>query len=136
MSNPVFQLPINLYFEDTDAMGIVYHANYIKYFERARTEWFRSAGLQHMELAALGVGFVTRKADIEWLTPLTMDDKIIATAQVSKMGNASAELEQTILRDGVIVCRAAVLMVCVDFVTKRPIAVPDAVRVMFTKGNV
>jgi acyl-CoA thioester hydrolase len=136
MSNPVFQLPINLYFEDTDAMGIVYHANYIKYFERARTEWFRSAGLQHMELAALGVGFVTRKADIEWLTPLTMDDKIIATAQVSKLGNASAELEQTILRDGVIVCRAAVLMVCVDFVTKRPIAVPDAVRVMFTKGNV
>ena len=136
MSNPVFQLPINLYFEDTDAMGIVYHANYIKYFERARTEWFRSAGLQHMELAALGIGFVIRKADIEWLTPLTLDDKIIATAQVSKMGNASVGLEQTILRDGVIVCRAAILMVCVDFVTKRPIAVPDAVRGMFTKGNV
>lgn len=136
MSNPVYHLPMKLYFEDTDAMGIVYHANYLKFFERARTEWFRVAGLHHMELAKKGVGFVIRKADMEWLAPLTLDDEIVATAQVAKMGNASVDLEQTVLKNGEVVCRARILMVCVDFKTKKPQPIPDDIRAIFTTtGN-
>ncbi|MGL4767047.1 MAG: tol-pal system-associated acyl-CoA thioesterase [Formosimonas sp.] len=131
MANPIFELPMKLYFEDTDAMGIVYHANYLKFFERARTEWFRVAGLHHMELAKLGVGFVIRKTEMEWLAPLTLDDEIVATAQVSKMGNASVDLEQTVVRNGQVVCRAQILMVCVDFKSKKPQAVPADIRAIF-----
>lgn len=134
--HPVFHLPIKLYFEDTDALGIVYHANYLKYFERARTEWFREAGLNHMELARqTGVGFVIRKCEMEWLSPLTLDDQVIATAQVTKMGNASVYLEQTILRGEDVVCRAHILMVCVDFETKKPKTIPDVVRHVFDTAN-
>lgn len=132
MSHPIYELPMKLYFEDTDAMGIVYHANYLKYFERARTEWFRSAGLNHMELARqVNVGFVIRKCEMDWLLPLTLDDEIIATAQVLKMGNASVELTQTIVKDGKVVCSATILMVCVDFKTKKPQVIPDVIRQIF-----
>lgn len=132
MSKPIFQLPIKLYFEDTDALGIVYHANYLKYFERARTEWFRSAGIQHMALAReTGVGFVIRKCDMEWFAPLTLDDVVVATAQVSEMGRSSVHLEQTILKNDEVVCRAHILMVCVDFQSKKPRSVPDSLRHIF-----
>lgn len=132
MTHPTYELPIKLYFEDTDALGIVYHANYLKYFERARTEWFRAAGLNHMELASqTGVGFVIRKCTMDWLSPLTLDDEIIATAQVTKMGNASVDLLQTIVKNGKVVCSATILMVCVDFQTKKPQVIPDVVRRIF-----
>ena len=132
MSNPTFHLPLKLYFEDTDALGIVYHANYLKYFERARTEWFRAAGLHHMELAReTGVGFVIRKCEMEWFTPLTLDDVVVATAQVVTMGRSSVNLEQTILNDQNVVCRASILMVCVDFQTKKPKSIPEKVRQVF-----
>ncbi|TDR32988.1 tol-pal system-associated acyl-CoA thioesterase [Hydromonas duriensis] len=132
MSNPVYHLPIKLYFEDTDALGIVYHANYLKYFERARTEWFRSAGIQHMALARdTGVGFVIRQCEMEWFSPLTLDDEVVATAQVYKMGRSSVHLEQNILKNDEVVCRARILMVCVDFQTKKPKSVPDSLRQVF-----
>lgn len=135
MNYPIYHLPIKLYFEDTDTMGIIYHANHIKYFERVRTDWFRSAGFHPIVMAEVGVGFVVRKADIEWLAPLTMDDEIVATAQVKKMGNASATLEQTIIRGGVIVCRAEIVVVCVGVQSKKPIPIPDAMKAVFTTGN-
>ena len=136
MSNPVYHLPLKLYFEDTDALGIVYHANYLKYFERARTEWFRDAGLHHMELAReTGIGFVIRKCDMEWFAPLTLDDEVIATAQVTSMGKSSVHLTQTILKNDVVVCSAHILMVCVDFQTKKPKSIPHVVRHVFETAN-
>lgn len=136
MNYPIYQLPIKLYFEDTDTMGIIYHANYIKYFERARTDWLRSAGFQPMKMEEVGVGFVVRKMEIEWLAPLNLDDEIIATAQVSKMGNASVTLEQTITRGGEMVCRGEVLIVCVGAQSKKPMPVPDELKAVFMTGNV
>lgn len=135
MDYPIYQLPIKLYFEDTDTMGIIYHANYIKYFERARTDWFRAAGFQPMVMADMGVGFVIRKADIEWLSPLMMDDVIVATAQVKKMGNASVTLEQTIIREDVIVCCAQIVVVCVGTQSKKPIPIPEEIKAVFMTGN-
>ncbi|WP_189493382.1 tol-pal system-associated acyl-CoA thioesterase [Formosimonas limnophila] len=135
MSNPVYQLPIKLYFEDTDAMGIVYHANYIKYFERARTEWLRAANLHHGALMAQDVGFVIRQADIEWLSPLTLDDEIVVTAQVDTLGRSSIVLEQTILKNGELVSRAKILMVCVSISTKRPVSVPENIRKTFLSSQ-
>ena len=135
MSNPVYQLPIKLYFEDTDAMGIVYHANYLKYFERARTEWLRAANLHHGALMAQDIGFVIRQADIEWLSPLTLDDEIVATAQVDTLGRSSIVLEQTILKNGELVSRAKILMVCVSISAKRPVSVPENIREVFLSGH-
>lgn len=135
MDYPVFHLPIKLYFQDTDMMGIVYHANYLTYFERARTEWFREAGFGFVALAQEGIGFVIGKADIQWISPLSVDDAIVATAQVKNLGNSSMVLEQTVQSDGIVVCRADILMVCVDMASKKPIRLPDNIRVLFETGN-
>jgi acyl-CoA thioester hydrolase len=135
MTYPIFSMPIKLYFEDTDALGIIYHANYIKYFERARTDWLRAADLDHGPLMEMGIGFVIRSADIEWLSPLTIDAQIEATAQVLTLGRSSITLAQTIVHDGVEVCRATILMVCVSITTKRPVSVPENVRAAFMKGT-
>ena len=132
MTYPIFSMPIKLYFEDTDALGIIYHANYIKYFERARTDWLRAAGMHHGVLMAQGIGFVIRSADIEWLKPLTIDAQVEATAQVVHLGRSSIVLEQTVVREDEVVCRARVLMVCVSITDKRPVSVPENVRAAFT----
>lgn len=133
MNNPTYTLPIKLYFEDTDAMGIVYHANYIKFFERSRSEWLRSAGLHHGALMAQNIGFVIRSADVEWLMPLTIDSEIVATTQVVHMGRSSIVLEQQVRVGDEVACRAKILMVCVSISEKRPVSVPDNVREAFLR---
>lgn len=132
MTSPRFEFPIRLYFADTDLMGIVYHANYFDYFERARTEWFRAAGILPMDLAREShTGFVLRHATTDWLMPLTIDHEAVATVQVRKMGHASVICEQTVESDGKIACSATLTLVCVDTRTNKPKGIPDALRTLF-----
>lgn len=132
MMDKQFQWPIRLYFADTDLMGIVYHANYLDYFERARTEWFRAAGINPMDLAReTHTGFVIRHAEIDWLKPLTLDHDAVATVCVRKIGNASTVLEQTVESNGHIAAKGILTMVCVDTQTNKPKGIPDALRALF-----
>ena len=132
MSTARFEYPIRLYFADTDLMGIVYHANYFDYFERARTEWFRAAGINPMDLAReTHTGFVIRHANTDWLMPLTIDHDAVATVNVLKIGNASVVCRQTVECDGKIACTASLTLVCVDTRTNKPKGIPDNLRALF-----
>ena len=132
MSTQRFEYPIRFYFADTDLMGIVYHANYLDFFERARTEWFRAAGVHPMTLAReTHTGFVIRHADIDWLMPLTIDHDVVATVSVVKMGNASVVLDQTVESEGQVAAKGRLTMVCVDTKTNKPKGIPDQLRNLF-----
>ncbi|MDR2128833.1 MAG: YbgC/FadM family acyl-CoA thioesterase [Burkholderiaceae bacterium] len=94
-----FEFPIRIYWEDTDAGGIVYNANYLKFFERARTEWLRSLGINQGALrAARGGIFVVSSASLRFLRPARLDDELIATAALEKAGSAMLQISQQVLR--------------------------------------
>jgi acyl-CoA thioester hydrolase len=94
----VFSWPVRVYWEDTDAGGIVFYANYLKFFERARTEWLRSLGLAQRRLREQGAGmFVVTHSDLRYLRPARLDDLLLVTARLSDAGRASLTIEQQVL---------------------------------------
>ena len=93
-----FQWPVRVYWEDTDAGGIVFYANYLKFFERARTEWLRSLGLEQQRLREDGAGmFVVTHSDLHYLRPARLDDLLLVTARILEAGRASLTIEQQVL---------------------------------------
>ncbi|MBE7733242.1 tol-pal system-associated acyl-CoA thioesterase [Devosia faecipullorum] len=105
--------PIRIYYEDTDFSGNVYHAAYLKFFERARTEFLRDAGIHHSELAAEGLAFAVRSMQIDFIAPAHIDDLLrVETEPVSATG-ARLTLRQTILRDGKILVGAELIVVAI-----------------------
>jgi acyl-CoA thioester hydrolase len=91
----VFSWPIRVYWEDTDAGGIVFYANYLKYFERARTEWLRALGLEQRALQEnTGCIFVVSEANIKYLRPARLDDQLLVSAQLIDMGRSSFTIQQ------------------------------------------
>lgn len=93
-----FQLPIRIYWEDTDAGGIVFHANYLKFFERARTEWLRALGIGQQALREQSGGmFVLTEAQLRYLAPARLDDELIVTSRLQQAGRASLTLLQEAL---------------------------------------
>ena len=99
---PAFEFPIRVYWEDTDAGGIVYYANYLKFFERARTEWLRSLGLeQHRLREATGGIFVVSETSVRFHLAARLDDELLVTARAEEIGRASLIIvQQAFLRDG------------------------------------
>jgi acyl-CoA thioester hydrolase len=92
---PVYHFPIRIYWEDTDAGGIVFYANYLKFFERARTEWLRSLGIeQHSLKDECGGMFVVSESHVKYFSPARLDDLLEVTAQTSEAGRASLVLKQ------------------------------------------
>ena len=93
---PAFEMRVRVYYEDTDAGGIVYHANYLRYFERARTDWLRGLGAVHTELdAAHGLVFVVRDLAIDYLAPARLDDELLVDVRILEARRASMRLAQT-----------------------------------------
>ena len=122
-----FDLPVRVYYEDTDAGGVVFYANYLAFMERARTEWLRSLGYDNSGLAeAHGVVFAVRRADLDFLKPARLDDALVVTAQVTEIRRASLAFEQQVLRDEETLCRGTVKLVCVDTERFLPTAIPAA----------
>jgi acyl-CoA thioester hydrolase len=102
-------LPIRVYFEDTDLTGIVYHANYLRYMERGRTEMLRHAGVDHTIAMAAGDGFWAVYAmNLVWHAPARLDDRLLVVTSVSKVRAAATELTQTVMRGGERLCSATV----------------------------
>ncbi len=126
-----FSFPVRVYYEDTDAGGVVYHANYLCFMERARTEWLRQLGFTQRELRErLKVLFVVRGIRIDYRRPALFDDELRVDSRVGTASRSAFGFHQRILRpaDDSLICDAEVGIASVDADTFRPIAIPDAVR--------
>src|SRR5574343_1055925 len=125
--NPnAFTIPVRVYYEDTDAGGVVYYANYRKFFERCRTEWMRAAGYGQAQLAnEAGIGFVARKASCEYLMPARLDDELVVGLEVEKLTRVRGVFRQHVRRGNDELVTGSVEIACVDMATMTPAAIPD-----------
>ena len=110
-----FSWPVRVYYEDTDAGGIVYYGNYIKFMERARTEWLRSCGIDVARLADTDrLMFTVRAITLDFLKPARLSDNLDVSVAVGRMRKVSVELEQAVVRAGDVLCTGQVRLACVD----------------------
>lgn len=129
-----FQLPIRVYYEDTDAGGVVYHANYLRFMERARTEWLRELGFEQDRLAnELNTVFVVAGLDINYRRPARFNDELIVITHIQKVGRASINFTQTIERvntnqQGEQLTTSNVKVASVALDTFRTTPIPDIIR--------
>ena len=121
-----FRHPVRVYWEDTDAGGIVYYANYLKFFERARTEWLRHLGIEQQELRQrTGAMFIVSESSLKCRLPARLDDQLDVTVGVRHSARASLVLEQQALRDGELLAEGEVRIACVDAPTLRLRRIPE-----------
>lgn len=126
-----FTLPIQVYYEDTDAGGIVYHANFLKFAERARTSWLHKIGWPPGRVQKeLHIQFVVKHIEIDYRAPGLLDDHLIATCAIEAVGNSSLTFEQLVKRGETVL--AALRVVCVTINAKgRPVRIPPQLRQIF-----
>lgn len=124
-----FTWPVRVYYEDTDGGGVVYHANYLRFLERARTEWLRSLGFAQTELRrAAGVLFVVRGMGLQYRQPARFDDALEVHTELIEAGRSLLRFRQTITRDATLLVAAEVEVVCVDAERFKPVAIPPSIR--------
>lgn len=124
----IFRFPVRVYWEDTDAGGVVYHASYVRFLERARTEYFRALGIEQGRLcAADAIVFVVRDVALRFIKPAVLDDLLHATVVLRLRRAASLAFDQRVERaaDGVVLVEARVRTACVDADDFRPRPIPD-----------
>jgi acyl-CoA thioester hydrolase len=122
-----FVWTLRVYWEDTDAGGIVFYANYLKFFERARTEWLRSLGVVQSELRARdGLMFVVSETALRYLAPARLDDLIDVDCALSERGRASLVIEQRAWRGATLLCAGRIRIGCVEAATLKPARLPPA----------
>ncbi len=128
MSGAAHAHELRVYYEDTDFSGLVYHASYLRFLERGRTEWLRALGLHQGEIhaGAAPFVFVVRRMTIDWLKPARMDDWLAVETRLAERRGASADLAQTIRRGGETLIEARVTIACLA--AGRPRRLPDALR--------
>jgi len=126
--SPVFSWPVRVYYEDTDHSGVVYYANYLRFLERARTEWLRAAGFEQSELAAVhGVVFVVRAVSLEYDRPARIDDRLEVTVETLETGASRIRLAQRVLHGSDVLVAGEVELACVNTTTFRPVRIPEPV---------
>lgn len=126
-----FHLPLRVYYQDTDAGGVVYHSTYLDYMERARYEWLRTLGFTiHSLLNGHQIIFMVRAIHIEYFKPAVLDDLLHIGVSVTELGRSRIQFSQQIFRDNTDTCltSAAIDIVCVGAKTLKPARLPDAVR--------
>ena len=125
----VFTLPVRVYFEDTDAGGVVYYANYLKYLERCRTEWLRSDGHQQGELLReASIAFVVRSISADYLKPARLDDLLSVSMEVERITRAQIFFRQSIRRGDEELLTAQVQVVCVNPAQMKIVSIPALLR--------
>ena len=125
-----FSWPVRVYYEDTDAGGVVYYANYLKFFERARTEWLRSFGLNQDKLAQEeGLIFVVRRASLDFVRPARLDDMLEVTVEPLKLARVYLQLAQEARRGAQVLARAEIKVACLNLRGFKPVAIPQFLRV-------
>ncbi|PTU72774.1 tol-pal system-associated acyl-CoA thioesterase [Pseudomonas mangrovi] len=122
-----------VYYEDTDAGGIVYYVNYLKFMERARTECLRELGFAQSQLAGENLLFVVHSAEARYHAPARLDDELLISAEVIELNRASLRFRQQIRRaaDNVLLCEGQFLIACVRADSLKPRAIPEALRTAF-----
>ena len=124
-----FSWPVRVYYEDTDAGGVVYYANYLKFFERARTEWLRSFGLNQDKLAREeGLIFVVRRALLDVVRPARLDDMLEVTVEPMKLARVYINLAQEARCGTQLLARAEIRVACLDLRNFKPSAMPRFLR--------
>lgn len=130
---PEYRLPLRVYIEDTDAGGIVYYVNYLKYFERARTELIRSLGVDKTAVMEDGSVFVVTSASIDYHAPARLDDQLEAVAEVVSSGAAKIEFKQSVVRSSTELATGRVTVALTDGSSGRPRRMPKGLRELLTK---
>ncbi|MGZ8153139.1 MAG: tol-pal system-associated acyl-CoA thioesterase [Methylovulum sp.] len=121
-----FTWPIRIYYEDTDAGGVVFYANYLKFFERARTEMLRAIGYEQDQLMiADGIIFVVRSVRVDYLSPARFNEQLQVSSDVTETKKASLTFEQIITRGDDVLCKGLIRIACLDAGTMRPKAIPE-----------
>lgn len=135
MSDP-FSIDIRVYYEDTDAGGIVYNANYIKFMERARTEWLRSFSVEQDELMSRNIAFVVKHMDVDFVRPAKFNDVLKVTCEPVRFGGASITFSQHVYNaNGDLLVKSAVKIACVDLKEMRPILIPNSIKEVIQSGS-
>ncbi|MBV7314548.1 tol-pal system-associated acyl-CoA thioesterase [Shewanella sp. NIFS-20-20] len=125
----MFIWPISVYYEDTDAGGVVYHANYLKFFERARSEWLTCVGISQTQLLKDDLAFVVKRASLDFICPARFEQKLAVHSQITEMTRTSIKFTQRLLDDNsVCYCEAEVLVVCVQLSKMRPKGIPSFIK--------
>ena len=124
-----FSWSVRVYYEDTDAGGVVYYANYLKFFERARTEWLRSFGLNQDKLVQEeGLIFVVRRASLDFVRPARLDDMLEVTVEPLKLARVYVQLAQEARRGAQVLARAEIQVACLNLRGFKPVAIPQFLR--------
>ena len=132
-----FLWPVRVYYEDTDSGGVVYYANYLKFMERARTEWLRQLGFEQDELIHNDdVIFAVRSVQVDYLLPARFNDELKVSARLIEQGRASLTIEQKITRvmDSSLLCKGTVKIVTLRPDSFKPRAIPDQIKQQINKG--
>jgi acyl-CoA thioester hydrolase len=132
-----FQFPVRVYYEDTDAGGIVYNANYLKFLERARTEWLRAMGVEQDVWLQQSIAFVVRHIDIDFRQAARFNQQLLVTSRISELKRASLIFTQQIEDEtGRLIVTARVTIACVNLSGMKPTAFPDVIKGVFTRATV
>ncbi len=124
-----YRFEMRVYWEDTDAAGIVFYANYLKFFERARSEWLRSLGYGQEALRRdTGIAFVVSETAVRYRRPARLDDMLSVSVEVRHLGQASLEIDQQAWRADELLAQATIRIGCVELGTFRPRRIPNDIR--------
>lgn len=131
MSQREFIWPVRVYYEDTDVAGVVFYANYLRFYERGRTEWLRSLGWEQDILIDKGLAFAVAHVDAKYLLPARFNDKLLIKTKIASVRRTSVIFEQEIVTDNeqqLLVNKATIRVACVDMKTMKPAAMPDYLK--------
>ena len=129
----IHQLPIRIYYEDTDAGGVVYHSNYLKYAERARSEFLYATGLTNLGLIKQGIGIMIRRCEMDFKSPARLEDIISVYTKIDSIGGASMIMDQTVKRENQVLVAMKIHVVFVDPKNFKPVRLPLDIRRQFEK---
>ncbi len=125
----VEKFPVRIYFEDTDAGGVVYHARYLHFFERARTEYLRHLDFSQQRLIdEFDLAFVVKKMDIDFIFPARLDDALEVETEITEIRGASIFFNQRLVRDETVLCTATVIIACVNLSKMKPVPLPATIK--------
>lgn len=132
----MFRWPITVYYEDTDAGGVVYHSNYLKFFERARTELLRAMGVSQTALLADDIAFVVKRAAVDFCKAARFEQNLMVETEVIQLKKASLVFKQRLIDEqGVTYCEAEILVACIALSRMRPRAIPQHIAQEFNGGS-
>jgi acyl-CoA thioester hydrolase len=135
-ASPRFSVPFRVYWEDTDAGGVVYYANYLKFMERCRTDWLRALGIDQLRLRAeRQLQFAVVSITVDFMRPAVLNDEILVTAELERLSGATIAFKQTIMRADAQLIDASTRVACLDSGTLRPRPIPKDLFVEWRNGQ-